>query len=66
MRPMEPKDNPGNPTSSGLVRVGPGLYSLPDELGARPVTLSEEYKQYLKRMWARGNPIAYVRAILKE
>lgn len=59
-------DERRNPGPNGLKKVGPGLYSLPDELAVRPAEFTEEYKDFTRRMRALGNPLAYIRAILKH
>lgn len=63
MKRVEKRENPGHGT---LHKAGPGLYSLPEELGVRPVQLTQEYKDFTRRMRALTNPIAYLRAIMED
>ena len=52
---------------SKLKKVGPGMYTLPDQLRVRAVEFSEEYEAWIR--WVRAHDglrqlVAYIRWLL--
>lgn len=60
------ENGPNNPIEIGLEVIEPGLYSLSNGAGVRPVKLSKEYQHYMRRIAARGNLVDYLLEVLNH